>query len=77
VIPAFVPALLSVLGWIGIDLGISWLTMDRSEAVYVQGMGAEEFLSSHWLLLLLYMLMAATAVAVAVPRTPNDGRGAP
>lgn len=77
-IPAIVPALVSILGWVGIDLGISWLTREQSEVVYAMGMGPQEFLDTHWLPLLLYLLMAASAVSLALPkRRKNDGRAAP
>jgi len=76
-IPAIIPALVSILGWVGIDLGISWLTREQSEAVYVMGMGPQEFLETHWLPLLLYILMAASAVSLALPRRKNNGRMAP
>ena len=76
-IPAIIPALVSILGWGGIDLGISGLTREQSEAVYVMGMGPQEFLDTHWLPLLLYLLMAASAVSLALPKRKKDGRAAP
>ena len=77
-VPAIIPALVSILGWVGIDLGISWLTREQSEVVYAMGMGPQEFLDTHGLPLLLYLLMAASAVSLALPkRRKNDGRAAP
>ena len=35
-IPAIIGTIASVLGWIGIDLGISWLTSDSTNVEYVR-----------------------------------------
>ena len=73
VIPAIIPAIGSALAWIGIDLGISWITKDQSEVSYVPGLDFAQFIGSYWLPLLLYTLMMASAIALAIPKHKNDG----
>ena len=74
-LPAFIPAIASALAWIGIDLGISWLTSDTSDVSYVSGFDPQSFLSLYWLPLMVYALMMLTAVIVAIPRHSNNGPG--
>ena len=68
VLPALIPAIASALAWIGIDLGISYLTSDSSDVSYVSGLDFSMFLESYWLPLLLYGLMMISAVALATPK---------
>ena len=68
VLPAIVPAIASVLAWVGIDLGISYLTSDSLDVSYVSGLDFSMFLESYWLPLLLYGLMMVSAVALAIPK---------
>ena len=74
-LPAIIPAVASMLAWIGIDLGISWLTRNGTDVTYVPGLDFSQFIGSYWLPLLLYFLMTASAVALAIPKHTNDGRG--
>ena len=74
-LPALIPAIASALAWIGIDLGISWLTSDTSDVSYVSGLDPQSFLSLYWLPLMVYALMMLTAVIVAIPRQSNNGIG--
>jgi len=64
-----------MLAWVGIDLGISWLTQDGTDVQYVYGLDFTQFIESYWLSILLYGLMVAAAVIVAIPKHTNDGRG--
>lgn len=68
------PALIaSVLGWIGIDLGISWLTGGDTNVTYVYGLDFQTFLEAYWLSLLVYALAVAACASIAIPS--NNGRG--
>ena len=74
VLPALIPAVASALAWIGIDLGISYLTADSTDVSYVTGLDFQQFIGAYWLSLLLYTLMMASAVALAIPKPhSNDG----
>ncbi len=70
-VPALVGGLVSVLGWIGIDLGISHLTEGSVE--YVRGLDFPTFIEAYWLPVLLYSAIALASIWFAVPK--NDGRG--
>ncbi len=70
-VPALVGGIASILGWIGIDLGLSYLTEGSVE--YVRGLDFPTFIESYWLPVLLYSAIALVAVWYAVP--PNDGDG--
>jgi len=75
-LPAIIPAIASALAWVGIDLGISYLTSDSTEVSYVVGLDFFQFIDSYWLSLLLYMLMMVSAVALAIPKShSNDVSG--
>ena len=74
-LPAIVPAILSALGWIGIDLGISYLTRDTTDVSYVSGLDFNQFIETYWLSLLLYLLMIASSVLLAIPKRSKDGAG--
>ena len=75
VLPAIIPAVVSALTWIGIDLGISYLTTDSTDVHYVSGLDFQQFIGAYWLPLLLYALMMASAIALAIPKShKNDGR---
>ncbi len=74
VIPAIIPALASALAWVGIDLGISWLTSDSTDVSYVIGLDFQQFAELYWLSLLLYTLMMVPAIALAISKPhSNDG----
>ena len=75
VLPAIVPAIASALAWVGIDLGISYLTSDSTDVSYVSGLDFSQFLESYWLPLLLYTLMMVSAIVLAIPKHTNDGAG--
>jgi len=75
VLPAIVPAIASALAWIGIDLGISYLTNDSTDVSYVSGLDFSQFLESYWLSLLIYSLMMASAIVLAIPKQTNNGPG--
>ena len=75
VLPAIVPAIASVLAWVGIDLGISYLTSDSLDVSYVSGLDFSMFLESYWLPLLLYGLMMVSAVALAIPKHSHSNNG--
>ena len=75
VLPAIVPAIASALAWVGIDLGISYLTSDSTDVSYVSGLDFSQFLESYWLPLLLYTLMMVSAIILAIPKHTNDGAG--
>ena len=75
VLPAIIPAIASALAWIGIDLGISYFTSDSTDVSYVSGLDFSQFLESHWLSLLLYTAMLASAIALAIPKHTNNGPG--
>ena len=73
--PAIIPAIASALAWIGIDLGISYLTSDSTDVSYVSGLDFSQFFETYWLSLLLYMLMMVSAIALAIPTRSNNGTG--
>jgi len=76
VLPAIIPAIASALAWIGVDLGISYLTSDSTDVSYVSGLDFSQFLESYWLSLLIYALMMASAIALAIPKShSNDVSG--
>ena len=75
VFPALIPAIASALAWIGIDLGISYLTSDSSDISYVSGLDFSMFLESYWLPLLLYGLMMISAVILAIPKHSHSNNG--
>jgi len=76
VLPAIIPAVVSALAWIGIDLGISYATRDSTDVSYVSGLDFSMFLESYWLQLTLYALMMVSAIALAIPRSHlNNGPG--
>ena len=69
VLPAIIPAIASALAWVGIDLGISYLTSDSTDVSYVSGLDFSQFLELYWLSLLIYSLMMVSAVALAIPKS--------
>ena len=76
VLPAIIPAIASALAWIGIDLGISYLTKDSDSVTYVSGLDFSQFLEAYWLPLLIYALMMVSAIALAIPKQhSNDVSG--
>ena len=72
VLPAIIPAIASVLGWIGIDLGISWLTSDSTDVSYVSGLDFLQFSEAYWFPLLLYILMISSAILLAIPKCRSN-----
>ena len=74
-LPALIPAIASALAWIGIDLGISYLTSDSTDVSYVSGLDFSQFIEAYWLSLLLYALMMVSAIALAIPTHSNNGPG--
>ena len=72
VLPALIPAIGSALAWIGIDLGISYLTRDETDVSYVSGLDFSQFLEGYWLSLLLYSLMMASAIWLAIPKQSHS-----
>ena len=72
VLPAIIPALASALAWIGIDLGISYLTKDSDSVTYVSGLDFSQFLEAYWLPLLIYALMMVSAIALAIPKQHSN-----
>ena len=75
VLPALIPAIASALTWIGIDLGISYLTSDSTDVSYVSGLDFNQFIETYWLSLLLYLFMIASSVFLAIPKRSKDGTG--
>ena len=69
VLPAIIPAIASALAWVGIDLGISYLTSDSTDVSYVSGLDFSQFLELYWLSLLIYSFMMVSAVALAIPKS--------
>ena len=72
-IPAIIGTIASVLGWIGIDLGISWLT-DDTKVEYVRGLDFPSFIELYWLSLLLYGAVMLVGLWIALPKK-DVGRG--
>ena len=72
VLPAIIPAIASALAWIGIDLGISYLTKDSADVTYVSGLDFSQFLEAYWLPLLIYALMMVSAIAMAIPKQHSN-----
>ncbi|MDO5862110.1 MAG: hypothetical protein Q4Q58_04885 [Thermoplasmata archaeon] len=72
-IPAVIGVIGSVIGWIGIDLGISWLTGGDSDVSYVYGLDFSTFVQYYWLSMLVYALAMILVISLAVPS--NNGRG--
>lgn len=72
-LPAFLTAAVSILGWVGIDLGISWITRDEVGTQYVLGLDFPTFIESYWLQVLHFLCMAIVSMAFAIPRVPNNG----
>ena len=73
-IPAIIGTIASVLGWIGIDLGISWLTSDDTNVEYVRGLDFLQFIELYWLSLLLYGAVMLVGLWIALPKNAG-GRG--
>lgn len=73
-IPAIIGTIASVLGWIGIDLGISWLTSDSTNVEYVRGLDFPSFIELYWLSLLLYVAVMLMGLRIALPKNAG-GRG--
>lgn len=73
-IPAIIGTIASVLGWIGIDLGISWLTSDSTNVEYVRGLDFPSFIGLYWLSLLLYGAVMLVGLWIALPKNAG-GRG--
>ena len=73
--PAIIPAIASALAWIGIDLGISYLTSDSTDVSYVSGLDFSQFVEAYWLSLLLYSLMMASAIWLAIPKQAHSNNG--
>ena len=73
-IPAIIGTIASVLGWIGIDLGISWLTSDDTNVEYVRGLDFPQFIELYWLSLLLYAAVMLVGLWIALPKNAG-GRG--
>ena len=69
VLPALIPAIASALAWIGIDLGISYMTSDSTDVSYVSGLDFSQFIELYWLSLLIYSMMMVSAVALAIPKS--------
>ena len=67
-IAALVKSLASILGWIGLDFGISYLTGSGDSYTYVYGLDFASFLEAYWVSLLIYLLAALTVVWFAVPK---------
>ena len=76
VLPALIPAIASALAWVGIDLGISYMTSDSTDVSYVSGLDFSQFIELYWLSLLIYSMMMVSAVALAIPKShSNDVSG--
>lgn len=76
-LPALIPAIGSLLGWIGLDLGIFWLTRGGDSVGYVLGLDFPTFIQYYWLQLLLFGLMMVAAVIVAIPKRRNTNARGP
>ena len=74
-LPAIIPAIASALAWVGIDLGISYLTSDSTDVSYVSGLDFSQFIEAYWLSLLLYALMMVSAIALAIPKQTHSNNG--
>ena len=72
VLPALIPAIASALAWIGIDLGISYMTSDSTDVSYVSGLDFSQFIELYWLSLLIYSMMMVSAVALAIPKSHSN-----
>lgn len=70
-IPAIISGIISVLGWIGIDIAIDRIFGDSVS--YVHGMDFPTFIGSYWLPLLLLLTIGIVCIWYAIP--PNNGRG--
>ena len=75
VLPALIPAIASVLTWVGIDLGISYMTSDSTDVSYVSGLDFSQFIELYWLSLLIYSAMMVSAVALAIPKQTHSNNG--
>ena len=75
VLPALIPAIASALAWVGIDLGISYMTSDSTDVSYVSGLDFSQFIELYWLSFLIYSVMMVSAVALAIPKHSNDVSG--
>jgi len=73
-IPVIAGAILSALSWAGIELGIDYLSGDDSVEL-VNGMDFSTFLQYYWLPFLLYLVLIAVSLKIAVPKDKNNGRG--
>ena len=72
-LPAIIPAIASMLAWVGIDLGISWIFQDGTEVAYISGLGFADFIGLYWLQLLLYLLLICSSIYLAIPKHKNNG----
>ena len=72
VLPALIPAIASALAWVGIDLGISYMTSDSTDVSYVSGLDFSQFIELYWLSLLIYSMMMVSAVALAIPKSHSN-----
>ncbi len=75
VLPALIPAIASVLTWVGIDIGISYLTSDSTDVSYVSGLDFSQFFELYWLSLLIYSVMMVSAIALAIPKQTYSNNG--
>ena len=70
----FIPPILSALAWVGIDLGLSFLTDDGTKVNFAPGMDAGTFFSEFWFFLLIIVVWSAIMISVAHPKM-NKGKG--
>lgn len=73
-VPAIIGTIVSILGWIGIDLGINWLTSEDLSVEYVRGLDFPQFIGLYWLSLLLYGAVMLVGLRIALPKNAC-GRG--
>lgn len=69
-LPAIIGPILSVLAWIGVDLGLSQIMGPDVE--YVRGLDFQTFIGTYWPALLIHASLVAVGLLIAFPK--NDGR---
>lgn len=71
-LPALVGPILSILAWVGIDLGLSAIMGGGDKVELVAGMDFPTFIGSYWPSVPILISIIVLAVAIAFPRQSND-----
>lgn len=70
-LPAIIGPIVSILAWVGIDLGLSKI-MGSDDVAYVRGLDFPSFMEIYWPAVLIYALLVIMGLWIAFPK--NNGR---